>query len=676
MTTSTQKKLLVFLSHASEDKPAVRLLSNRLKDDGFDPWLDEERLLPGQNWELEIEKALRASDAILLCFSENSVAKEGFIQREYKRAMKFQEEKPEGSIFVIPVRLDGCQMPFFIHELQWVDFPSNYEQLTSALHHRKNKLTNSLAPTTINAVLRPQGNNLKKNKIFICYRRNIETDRYLAEYLASNLEMNGHESFIDTSMRVGTEWLLEVDRQIEQSDFMVILLSRESAQSEMVQAEVRRAYEFRQLQGRPKVLPIRINYEGLLPYSIDAFVENFQWLIWKKNEDNEYIAREILSVINDKGSLQTEPRKNKPAWGFSEDGQPLHNTETISPPLPEFDPRILENIVIPGGTDGLNDKFYIEREADLKFKREISKAGSTISIRASRQTGKSSLLVRGIHHVLSTSKVIHIDLQRVDKSFLEDSDSFLHYLSTIITQKLGLRQELVREEWSSDLGPQDKLTAIFDNHIFPSIDQQIILAIDEADRLLETPYSNDFFALLRAWHNNRALDPAWYKLNIVIVIATEPYLLISDPNQSPFNVGLRLDLEDFDRNQVQELNSRHGSPVDTKDFETFFNLFGGHPYLMRKALYTIVADRWKLTDLFARATDEQGPFGDHLRRQHWLLRNDKILRENLEQVIKKNQCDDEIALFRLLRAGLIKGRGEVFYCRCELYKRYFEDKFR
>jgi TIR domain-containing protein len=73
---SADKKLIVFLSHASEDKPAVRLLAKRLKDDGFDPWLDEERLLPGQNWELEIEQALRKSQVILLCFSEKSVGKE------------------------------------------------------------------------------------------------------------------------------------------------------------------------------------------------------------------------------------------------------------------------------------------------------------------------------------------------------------------------------------------------------------------------------------------------------------------------------------------------------------------------------------------------------------------------------------------------------------------------
>jgi len=128
--------LKVFLSHASEDKPKVRSLCKRLKADGFDPWLDEERLLPGQDWNLEIEKALRASDSILLCFSSLSVQKEGVIQREYKRAMRIQEEKPEGAIFIIPVRLDDCEMPFFIRDIQWVDYPDGYGKLVMALQTR------------------------------------------------------------------------------------------------------------------------------------------------------------------------------------------------------------------------------------------------------------------------------------------------------------------------------------------------------------------------------------------------------------------------------------------------------------------------------------------------------------------------------------------------------------
>lgn len=136
MTDSDRKELLVFISHASEDNAAAKRLTKRLKDDGFDPWLDLERLLPGQDWNLEIEKAMRESGAILLCFSEESVSKESYIQREYKRAMRIQEEKPEGTIFVIPVRLDECELPFYLREIQWVDYPAGYDKLVTALSKR------------------------------------------------------------------------------------------------------------------------------------------------------------------------------------------------------------------------------------------------------------------------------------------------------------------------------------------------------------------------------------------------------------------------------------------------------------------------------------------------------------------------------------------------------------
>ena len=136
----TGDKLLVFLSHASEDKPRVRKLCKRLRDDGFDPWLDEERLLPGQDCSLEIGQAMRASQAILLCFSKLSTAKEGYVQREYKKAQEYQLEKPEGTIFVIPVRLDDCEVPFSIRELQYVDYPDSYARLVKALNIRAEKV--------------------------------------------------------------------------------------------------------------------------------------------------------------------------------------------------------------------------------------------------------------------------------------------------------------------------------------------------------------------------------------------------------------------------------------------------------------------------------------------------------------------------------------------------------
>ena len=117
------RPLRVFLAHAIEDKLAVRALYQSLeKETWIDPWLDEEKLLPGMDWDLEIYKALRDADVILPCFSEESVSKEGYVQREFKRALSYAEEKPDGTIYVIPLRLDKCTPPRKFNQWQWLDY--------------------------------------------------------------------------------------------------------------------------------------------------------------------------------------------------------------------------------------------------------------------------------------------------------------------------------------------------------------------------------------------------------------------------------------------------------------------------------------------------------------------------------------------------------------------------
>ena len=117
------RKLRVFLCHSSQDKPIVRELYQRLNAESWiDPWLDEEKLLPGQDWDMEIEKTVEAADAVIVCVSSKSVSKEGYVQRELKFVIDIALEKPEGTIFIIPVRLDNCQVPRRIKSWQYVDY--------------------------------------------------------------------------------------------------------------------------------------------------------------------------------------------------------------------------------------------------------------------------------------------------------------------------------------------------------------------------------------------------------------------------------------------------------------------------------------------------------------------------------------------------------------------------
>ena len=127
--------LKIFLCHATEDKPKVRDLYDKLKADGFEPWLDEVDLLPGQDWKLEITKAVRSAAAVLVCLSKTSVSKRGYLKKEIKLALDVADEQPEGAIYVIPVRLEDCQAPERLKSYQWVDLfvAGGYDKLVRSL---------------------------------------------------------------------------------------------------------------------------------------------------------------------------------------------------------------------------------------------------------------------------------------------------------------------------------------------------------------------------------------------------------------------------------------------------------------------------------------------------------------------------------------------------------------
>ena len=118
------RKLSVFLCHSSQDKLIVRGLYQRLLTEGWiDPWLDEEKLLPGMDWDEEIQKAVEASDSVLVCLSSNSVKKTGYVQKELRFVLDFALYQPlDETIFIIPIRLDDCPVPRVLQSRQYADY--------------------------------------------------------------------------------------------------------------------------------------------------------------------------------------------------------------------------------------------------------------------------------------------------------------------------------------------------------------------------------------------------------------------------------------------------------------------------------------------------------------------------------------------------------------------------
>jgi hypothetical protein len=148
MSIPNVKPIRVFLCHATADKLSVRKLYKKLNNDSIQVWFDEENLLPGQDWDSEIQNAVRQSDVVIICLSSKSVTKEGYVQKEIKIALDVADQKPEDTIFIVPVRLEECNVPQRLRRWQWIDIFSpvsaideaNYKKLIRSVELRAEQI--------------------------------------------------------------------------------------------------------------------------------------------------------------------------------------------------------------------------------------------------------------------------------------------------------------------------------------------------------------------------------------------------------------------------------------------------------------------------------------------------------------------------------------------------------
>lgn len=155
--TGPRRVLRAFLCHSSGDKSLVRQYSARLKSDGFAPWLDEEKILPGEEWDRAIRRAVREAHVVIVFLSTSSITKEGYVQKEIRLALDTADEKPEGTIFVIPARLEPCEVPERLRGWQRVDlFDSHgYFRLAESLRRREEQVEQSTDEALSHAAASP-----------------------------------------------------------------------------------------------------------------------------------------------------------------------------------------------------------------------------------------------------------------------------------------------------------------------------------------------------------------------------------------------------------------------------------------------------------------------------------------------------------------------------------------
>jgi hypothetical protein len=515
-------------------------------------------------------------------------------------------------------------------------------------------------------------------RAFISYKHDAQPDVRIADYLVNLLPQHGLTTFIDRQIPIGHEWPTAIEAELERADFLIVLLSEKSAASEMVIHEVSIAHRLKSSTGRPVILPVRVAFKDSLPYDLGAKLERIQYRLWQGDGDEHTIGAEIVDAMISQQDFAAPQANSTPAApnNLAADGNAVTAGSVLAAPLPSFDVRWLDMLESPGGAVRLDSPFYIERELDEKAARLISKAGVTIRVRGSRQTGKSSALARLYQRARDLEQsAVYLDFQQLDEDQLANLDSLLQYLANFLAQQLATNESPDRY-WKTALGPKDKLNQFIQNDVLARLQKPLVLIMDEVDRVFAFPYRNDFFGLVRSWHSRRAIDPAWTRLNLVLAYSTEATLLIKDQTQSPFNVGEGFHAHDLSRSQVETLNQKHGSPLKTvQEADLFMNLIGGHPFLVRRALYDLVDRAQPFAGLQACALDDDGPFSDHLRYYWWWLKESDERRAAMKSAILKGMVPSDEGFFSLRSAGLVTGHSrEACQPRCGLYRAYFKER--
>jgi len=331
-----------------------------------------------------------------------------------------------------------------------------------------------------------------------------------------------------------------------------------------------------------------------------------------------------------------------------------------------------EDIVTP------ESGFYIERDGDQAVWEEVSQSGRTIILLGPQKIGKSCLLAR-----LSTfahkigKRFAWVNFRDIDQETLKEADAFYRRFCALIAEALGLEERL-DEHWSeNDVSLNFRCSQYVSRYILETIKAPVILALDDVDRVFAatTAVRNNFFSMLRAWHSDRARKSIWKQLDLILVSAAEPNYFIQSQEQSPFNVGRSVELTDFTPEQVAELNRLHGALLNEKETAELISLVGGHPYLVRLALYQVAAKAYTPAVLFDQASDDRGPFGEHLQRLWRQVSNEPQLIHGLQEIIRQRTCADPQIFYRLHAMGLVVRRQKNgIGPRCKLYSSYFRER--
>jgi hypothetical protein len=623
----------VFISFATEDEAAALGICGALEAEGIACWIAHRNIQPGAEYRRRIVEAIEGCRLLILVFSAHANAS-NYVTAEVDRA--FNKGIP-----ILSFRLQAVppseDLALMISGRHWLEaWKTPWDESLLTLSRAVRSLLAGQGPAPGGPATPPQA----PLKLVLSYRRNAQPDQDLVRRLEQALGARGHDVFVDRQMRVGIEWAREIEARVRSADALIPLLSAASVQSEMLTYEVQTAHDEAQKRGgTPRLLPVRVAFAGELPPELAATLGQLPNPLWEGPQDDRRLIEELTEALR-------HPR-----------------------PIPPTRP-------MPVGGLPLDSESYVVRAADGALRAALDRRDSIILLRGARQMGKTSSLALGLRLASSAgAAVAFTDLQKLNRSELETPEALYRALGAGIAVELDL-DVFPEDVWDARRAPNTNFERYLRREILEKIDRPLVWAIDEADRLFSCAFGSEVFGLFRSWHNARAMNPTgpWRRLTLVIVYATEAHLFITDVNQSPFNVGTLIALEDFTPEQVADLNGRYGSPLCTDaERASYDRLVGGQPYLVHRGLFEMAEQGVDVAAFVAQAERDEGFFGDHLRRILVLLAEEPGLCDAVREVLQGRACPDLKSFYRLRAAGVLAGTSaRDARPRCQLYATYLK----
>lgn len=331
----------------------------------------------------------------------------------------------------------------------------------------------------------------------------------------------------------------------------------------------------------------------------------------------------------------------------------------------------------PAGPVAPDSSFYLERFPNESVHYQaILNPGCLLRITAPDLMGKTSLMSRILDYARQQNcQSTYLNLRDAEHRVLTDLNSFLYWFCERVSAESGLENHLHRHWDEKALGCISNCTHYFEKYILAQLDQPLALGIDEVDRIFpHADIATDFFGMLRNWFEKGRTHAIWKKLRLVLSYSTEDYSQFRI-NQSPFNVGQPLKLRELTQPQVQNLADRYRLSWSNRQVERLMAMVGGHPFLIRLALYYVASHELELEQLLAEAPTEDGIYSDHLNRYWRTLSNNPKLAEAVKTVMTTDKpvSIERTLGYQLRSMGLIQyvQQGNTVLPACKLYQLYF-----